>query len=179
MKNLAIVILVTTFSFFGAKAQDLKSKPYVDVSDMVLFPPKLDSNDASSITENTPGPTINFSHINGKDDTSSLNKEIDRLTKGGTINIAAGTYVFESVNIKSNIRLNFAAGVVVKIPAGKDGFYIGHDPGEARVENVKFIGNGSVASRPKFVLERNDTKVTRLMQIGYAYNVLIHYYPKV
>ncbi|MGA9638242.1 hypothetical protein, partial [Flavobacterium sp.] len=173
MKNIVIVLFVITFSVFGTKAQDLKSTPYVDVSDIELFPPKLDMNDAGSVAENTSGSTINFSHVNGKDDTSRLNKEIDGLTKGGTINIAAGTYAFNSVNIKSNIRINFAPGVIVKIPAGKDGFYIGHEPGEARVENVKFIGEGSIATRPKFVLERNDKKVTRLMQIGYAYNVLI------
>ncbi|WP_163397292.1 hypothetical protein [Flavobacterium fluviatile] len=173
MKNLAIVIFVTVFSFFGAKAQDLKSSPYVDVSDMDLFPPKFDSNDAGSISETTPGPVKNFSHINGKDDTTRLNKEIDGLSKGGTINVVAGTYIFESVNITSNIRLNFAPGVVVKIPAGKDGFYIGKEPNQARVENVKFIGTGTLSTRPKFILERDGKKVTRLMQIGYAYNVLI------
>lgn len=173
MKKLFILILVTAFSILGAKAQDLKNKPYVDVSDMDLFPPKLDANDAGSTAENMPRPTINFSHLSGKDDSSRLNKVIDDLSKGGTINVAAGKYIFTSVNIKSNIRINFAPGVIVKIPAGKDGFYIGHKPGEARVENVKFIGNGSISNRPKFVLERSGKKVTRVMQIGYAYNVLI------
>ena len=173
MKNILGLILISTLLVFGAKAQDLKRNTFVDVSDMDLFPPKLDAHDAGIVAEKTPGPTVNFSHIKGTDDTNRLNKEIDGLSKGGTINIAAGTYVFNSVNIKSNIRINFLPGVIVKITAGKDGFYIGHEPGVARVENVQFIGSGSITTRPKFVLERSDKKVTRLMQIGYAYNVLI------
>lgn len=182
MKKIVQLILLSIFFLETGQAQvlqeakDLKSsvsQPYVDVSDIDLFPPKLDSNDAGSTAENTPGPIKNFSPSNGKDDSSRLNELIAELTKGGTINIAAGNYVFGSVHLKSNIRINFAPGVVVKIPEGKDGFYIGYEPNQPRVENVKFIGLGSISSRPKFILERNGKKMTRLMQLGYAYNVLI------
>lgn len=156
--------------------------PYADFSDINLFPPNLSPDDGgyaappSSKSKLAAVTAENFSHVNGVDDTAALQAKINALpASGGVINILAGTYSFQQVQLKSNVTLNFNSGVIINLKGGSGyAFSIGLVKDQPRVDNVNLIGLGSVAARPKFNLEQGPVNsLSRAIQIGYAFNVLI------
>ena len=198
MKSIFLALFITMF--WACSASDQQSTineikiekifkepiiPVGDVSDIVLYSSKPYRQDGAGYLgvdfENLPTDrAITFAKVNTEKESITLERIIDQLTVlgGGTIFIPSGQYVFKNIELKSNIHITFDKGVEIHMDTTRGGkgflFNLGvHAADQNLVQNVKLIGLGSPAERPKLFLERSGNAFRRAVAFGHAQNVLV------
>ena len=165
-----------------------------DVSDIAIFDSKPYFQDEAGYNgaelNNLPTErTITFSHIDGLSDTQELEKIIDELSinGGGKITISSGNYTFRDVLLKSNVHITIESNTVIRLEKQDQGrnaingfryfFALGGKELGSPLENVRIVGLGSPATRPKLIIEKFrepwGPAPNRAIALGYVKNALI------
>ena len=165
-----------------------------DVTDILVYDSKPYFQDNAGYTGsdfiNLPSErNLTFVHIDGKSDTEALEKVINELTSigGGNITIKTGKYAFRDVLLKSNVHIIIESGTEIRLENQNEGknakngwryFFSlsGKEVGKP-LENVRIIGLGSPATRPKLIVEKFyetwGNTFNRAISLGYVKNALI------
>lgn len=165
-----------------------------DVSDMSRYDSKPYYADGAGYQgdemANLPADRIvDFVHKQGESDTEELEKLIDELSSkgGGKITIKSGEYEFRDVLLKSNIHIYIESNTTITLEnkeLGKNqvnGYRVfftlsGTEVGKP-LENVKIVGLGTLATRPKMIIEPfiewEKPAMNRAISVTYVKNALI------
>ncbi|OHX64424.1 T9SS type A sorting domain-containing protein [Flammeovirga pacifica] len=151
MKLSKITILLVLFTSFSLCAQQLPSNK-------TFFNPTFGGTNRSISPSSGTG-----------DDTSLFNSTINAVTsKGGIINVKAGTYRILGVKMKSNVHLRFAAGVTLLPFNASNGvkdpmFEI--DGGQTPLKNFSIMGSGG-----RFKVDLRSVQKTKNIRVFFVKN---------
>ncbi len=135
--------------------------------------------DGSKVENFSKDRIVTFSPKGEGDVSDELNSLVDKLSKdgGGKIIIPSGEYIFQRINLKSNIHISIESGTTLKMDNStrwKQMFFLlGSEENSPLVENVKIVGLGTPETRPKLILQRHENTFYRAFNLGHVKNVLI------